>query len=55
MIIPRPVRTRWNSTVSSIEVALMIRPAVDTLTKTPRNKLEALFLSDSEWQVVQDL
>ena len=54
-IIPRPVKTRWNSTVVAIMVSLEIRPALHLLTSTPKHKLTNLALVDEEWTILSDL
>lgn len=54
-ILPRPVQTRWNSSVRTLEVALSMRSAIQLLTGSAKNKLAAYAVSDVEWGALQDL
>jgi len=54
-MMPRDVRTRWNSTYDMLKFALAYRDAIDQVTSERPLKLRKYELSESEWLLVEDL
>lgn len=54
-MLPRDVKTRWNSTYRLLTTALDYREAVDTITGDRRLGLRELELSEEEWTVLTQL
>lgn len=54
-VLPRDVRTRWNSTYQMLEVALKYREAVDLITSSKKYDLRELELEDDEWTMAEEL
>lgn len=54
-LMPRDVRTRWNSTYAMLSFALEYRKAIENLTSDRKNDLRQFELSDNEWEIVQEL
>ena len=52
LIPPRHVATRWNSLTLTVQVALMVRPALVALTSSDKNGVQSLSLSTSEWKFI---
>nr|GAT44897.1 predicted protein [Mycena chlorophos] len=51
-LIPRDVRTRWNSTYDLLRFALKYRTAITKFTAERENGLRDLELSPEEWQIL---
>jgi len=54
-LIPRDVKTRWNSTFDMLKMALKYRAVVDDITANKVLKLRKYELDDDDWQIVSDL
>ena len=54
-LIPRDVKTRWNSTYDMLQVALEYRTALDTLCSRREHGLRAFELSSEEWEIAREL
>ncbi|KIL63555.1 hypothetical protein M378DRAFT_79529 [Amanita muscaria Koide BX008] len=54
-LIPRDVKTRWNSTYDMAKVALKYRPAIDDITANKSSKLRKYELDDDDWKIIGDL
>jgi hypothetical protein len=54
-ILPRNVRTRWNSTYDMIFVVLKYRRAYCEFTNDESNGLQSYVLTSVEWTVLKDL
>lgn len=54
-LMPRDVRTRWNSTYNMLSFALEYRTAVELLTSDQKNDLRQFELSEEEWDIVREL
>ncbi len=54
-LIPRDVRTRWNSTYDMLDAALAYREAIDRMCGAQANGLRSFELNDEEWKVVRQL
>ncbi|KAJ7200180.1 hypothetical protein GGX14DRAFT_372566, partial [Mycena pura] len=54
-VLPRDVKTRWNSTFDMINVILQYRRPVKLFTAAAANGLRAYELSGDEWTTLEDL
>ncbi|TFK78992.1 hypothetical protein K466DRAFT_474410, partial [Polyporus arcularius HHB13444] len=54
-VLPRDVRTRWNSTYQMLDVALKYREAVDDITGHKKYDLLEYALEDEEWKLAEQL
>lgn len=54
-LIPRDVRTRWNSTFDMLDVALQYKVAVNSLCAQQDSGLRAFELSSDEWTIAGQL
>ncbi|KAG6905926.1 hypothetical protein DXG01_016909 [Tephrocybe rancida] len=54
-LMPRDIRTRWNSTFDMLTFALEYQEAIQEFTKDCDNKLCDLELSSSKWDLVEEL
>ncbi|KAG6806116.1 hypothetical protein H0H92_012625, partial [Tricholoma furcatifolium] len=54
-LIPRDVKTRWNSTFDMLKMVVMYRAAVDTITGEKTLNLRRYELFDEDWKVIDDL
>ncbi|KAJ7323688.1 hypothetical protein DFH08DRAFT_711760, partial [Mycena albidolilacea] len=54
-IIPRDVRTRWNSTYDMLRFAEQYREVIDAITSNKTYGLRKFELDDHEWKVVGNL
>ena len=54
-LIPRDVKTHWNSTYDMAKVALKYRSAIDEITANKSLKLRKFELDDDDWKIISDL
>lgn len=54
-LIPRDVKTHWNSTYNMVKMALRYRQAVNDITANKALKLRKYELDDNDWLIVGDL
>ena len=54
-LIPRDVKTRWNSTYDMMKIALKYRSAIDDITANKSLKLRKFELDDKDWKIIRDL
>ena len=54
-MIPRDVRTRWNSTYEMLDFAIEYRDALDTIAGDQDMKLRQYELSKDDWNVAIQL
>lgn len=54
-VLPRDVKTRWNSTYDMINAALAYRRAIHEFTLDETNGLLDFVLSTEEWNILMDL
>ena len=54
-IMPRDVRTRWNSTYDMLQFALEYKDAVKMVTSDLSNNLQKYELDNEEWVIAKEL
>lgn len=54
-MMPRDVRTRWNSTFDMLDFAVEHREALDTITGDRDMKLRQYELSEEDWVIATQL
>lgn len=54
-LLPRDVKTRWNSTYDMLDVALKYRKAIDMLCGNKANGLRSFELNEGEWRIARQL
>ena len=54
-LIPRDVKTRWNSTYDMLVMAVKYRLAIDNITANKALKLQKYELDDDDWKIISDL
>ncbi|KAJ7831096.1 hypothetical protein B0H13DRAFT_1582379, partial [Mycena leptocephala] len=54
-LLPRDVRTRWNSTYDMLVVAVQYKDVVNAVTADRNLPLRKYELSDSDWMIVEDM
>ena len=54
-LIPRDVKTRWNSTYDMLNVAMEYRKVIDNITANKSLKLRQYELDEDGWEVIGDL
>ena len=54
-LIPRDVKTRWNSTYDMLKIALEYCEVVDDITANKSLKLQKYELDDEDWDILNDL
>ena len=54
-IMPRDVKTRWNSTYDMLTFALEYRDGINELTSNLKNGLRDFELDDTEWDLAEGL
>jgi hypothetical protein len=54
-LLPRDVRTRWNSTHEMLDFAVEHKQAINFLMQDPENGLRDLELSSKEWEIARQL
>ncbi|KAJ7284763.1 hypothetical protein C8J57DRAFT_956932, partial [Mycena rebaudengoi] len=54
-VLPRDVKTRWNSTFDMINAVLAYRKAIHEFTLDEENGVTDYFLSKEEWDILTDL
>lgn len=54
-LMPRDVRTRWNSTYTMLNFSLEYRKAIEHITSERKNDLRRFKLSEEEWDIVWEL
>lgn len=54
-LIPRDVRTRWNSTYDMLVAGIQFREAIDDITANKSLKLRKYELDDEDWEILGDL
>jgi hypothetical protein len=54
-LIPRDVKTRWNSTYDMLKFALEYHSIIDSVTGNKSLKLCQYELDDGDWDVIKDL
>ena len=54
-LLPRDVRTRWNSTYDMLDTAVRFRKAIDRMCGDKKNKLRSYELSKEEWEIARQL
>lgn len=54
-MMPRDVRTRWNSTFDMVKLALSYRDAIDKITSERSLKLRKYELGENGWELVKQV
>jgi hypothetical protein len=54
-LMPRDVKTRWNSTFAMLDFAIRYRRLLDQLSGERANGLRDLELKENEWKIVEQL
>ena len=54
-MMPRDVRTRWNSTYDMLDFAVDHREAIDSITGNQKMKLRQYELSEEDWEIATKL
>ena len=54
-MMPRDVKTRWNSTLDMLDFAVQYIPAIDTITGDRDMKLRQYELSKDDWDMARQL
>jgi len=54
-MMPRDVRTRWNSTYDMLVFAVEYRDALDSITGNQRMKLRQYELTEEDWNIAATL
>ncbi len=54
-LLPRDVRTRWNSTYDMADECLRYREAIDRMCADQKYKLRRYELLPAEWEIVRQL
>ncbi|KAJ7811786.1 hypothetical protein B0H14DRAFT_2313592, partial [Mycena olivaceomarginata] len=54
-LLPRDVRTRWNSTYNMLVVAVQYKEVLNALTADRNLLLRRYELSDNDWAIIDDL
>lgn len=54
-MIPRDVKTRWNSTYDMLDIALQYRAAIDDLTANRKFSLRDYEMNPEDWKIAAQL
>ncbi len=54
-VLPRDVRTRWNSTFHMLQVALEYRVPFDEITASKKYDLRDFEMDEDEWKMAEQL
>jgi hypothetical protein len=54
-MMPRDVRTRWNSTYDMLVFAVEYREALDSITGSQKMKLRQYELTEEDWEIATEL
>jgi hypothetical protein len=54
-LMPRDVKTRWNSTYTMLDFALSYRKPLDLMSGDRGNGLREFELKEEEWKIVPEL
>ena len=54
-MIPRDVKTRWNSTYDMLNIAVQYRTAIDELTANQKFALREYEMSTGDWKIAAQL
>jgi hypothetical protein len=54
-LMPRDVKTRWNSTFAMLDFAMLYRKPLDLLSGERGNELRQFELKEEEWRLVAQL
>jgi hypothetical protein len=55
LLMPRDVKTRWNSTFTMLDFAVRYRRLIDLLTGERGNSLRSFELKEEEWGIATQL